>query len=128
MQPNKVVVQFKDGTVRKGTTNDFMTNKESFHLTSTDGTTEGVDISTIKALFFVKDMSGNKDYKEAYKDTIPGGGKKIKVEFSDGEIIIGYALGYSPDRQGFIMSPADLNSNNIRIFVVRSATKSVQFI
>ena len=127
MQPNRVVVQFKDGTVRKGTTNDFMPNKERFHLTSTEGSTEAVDIVRLKALFFVKDISGNKDYREVYNDTIQGGGKKIKVEFTDGEIMIGYALGYSPDRQGFIMTPADLNSNNSRIFVVKSATKNVQF-
>jgi len=128
MQPNKVVIQFKDGSVRKGTTNDFLPNKERFHLTGMDGTTEVVDIDMLKALFFVKDMAGNKDYKESYNDTIQGGGRKIKVEFTDGEIIIGYVLGYSPDRQGFIMSPADFNANNNRIFVVKSATKSVQFV
>lgn len=128
MQPNKVVLQFKDGSVRKGTTNDFLPNKERFHLTSTDGTTEVVDINALKALFFVKDMTGNKDYRETYKDTIQGGGKKIQVEFADGEIIIGYVLGYSPERQGFIMTPSDVQSNNQRIFVVKSATKSIQFV
>ena len=128
MQPNKVVIQFKDGSVRKGTTNDFLPNKERFHLTCMDGSTEAVDINTLKALFFVKDIEGNKDYQESYNDTIQGGGRKIKVEFTDGEIIIGYVLGYSPDRHGFIMSPADLNGNNNRIFVVKSATKNVQFI
>jgi len=128
MQQNKVVIHLKDGSVRKGSTNDFLPNKERFHFTGMDGSTEAVDINTLKAMFFVKDIAGNKDYKETYKDTIQGGGRKISVEFTDGEIIVGYVLGYSPDRQGFIMSPADSNGNNNRIFVIKSATKSVQFI
>ena len=128
MQQNKVVVQLKNGTVRKGITNDFLPNKQRFHLTGMDGSTEPVDIDTLKALFFVKDIDGNKDYKESYNDIIQGGGRKIRVEFADGEVIIGYVLGYSPDRPGFIMSPADSKGNNNRVFVVRSATKHIEFL
>ncbi len=127
MQQNKVVMQLKNGTVRKGITNDFLPNKARFHLTCMDGSTEAVDVDTLKALFFVKDIDGNKDYKESYNDIIQGGGRKIKVEFADGEVIIGYVLGYSPDRPGFIMAPADANGNNNRIFVVASATSHVEF-
>jgi hypothetical protein len=50
------------------------------------------------------------------------------VKFSDGESIIGYTLGYSPDRQGFFMTPADSKSNNQRIFVVKSASEKIEFI
>jgi hypothetical protein len=128
MQQNKVVIQLKNGTVRKGITNDFLPNKARFHFTCMDGSTEAVDVDTLKALFFVKDIEGNKDYKETYNDIIQGGGRKIRVEFADGEVIIGYVLGYSPDRPGFIMSPADCNGNNNRIFVVKSATRNVEFI
>lgn len=128
MQQNKVVIQLKNGTVRKGITNDFLPNKARFHFTCTDGSTEAVDVDTLKALFFVKDIEGNKDYKETYNDIIQGGGRKIRVEFADGEVIVGFVLGYSPDRPGFIMSPADCNGNNNRIFVVKSATRNVEFI
>ncbi len=128
MQQNKVVIQLKNGTVRKGITSDFLPNKARFHFTCTDGSTEAVDVDTLKALFFVKDIEGNKDYKETYNDVIQGGGRKIRVEFADGEVIVGFVLGYSPDRPGFIMSPADCNGNNNRIFVVKSATRNVEFI
>jgi len=128
MQQNKVVMQLKNGTVRKGITSDFLPNKARFHFTCTDGSTEAVDVDTLKALFFVKDIEGNKDYKETYNDVIQGGGRKIRVEFADGEVIVGFVLGYSHDRQGFIMSPADSNGNNNRIFVVKSATRNVEFI
>lgn len=128
MQSNKVIVRYKDGRVMKGNTSDFFPNKISFHLNHLDGKIEVVDIENLKAVFFVKDFEGNKDYKKKYEDTIHGAGRKILVDFSDGESITGYALGYSPDRHGFFITPADLNSNNERIFVLKSATKSIKFL
>jgi hypothetical protein len=50
------------------------------------------------------------------------------VEFVDGEVIIGYALSYAPERHGFFITPADLQSNNERIFVIKSATKKVTIV
>ena len=128
MKPNKVVVRFKDGTIVKGNTSDFFPNKASFHLSYPEGKIEEIDVKELKAMFFVKDFKGNKDHNKKYDDTVHGAGRKVKVDFSDGESIMGYALGYSPDRQGFFMTPADLVGNNERIFVVKSATKSVEFL
>lgn len=127
MQTNKVVVRFKDGMIIKGNTSDFFPNKVRFHLNHLDGKTDEIDIETLKAVFFVKDFEGNKDYQKKYEDTIHAAGRKIEVEFTDGESITGYALGYSPDRHGFFMTPADLSSNNVRIFVIKSATKNITF-
>jgi hypothetical protein len=125
---NKVVVRFKDGTLIKGNTNDFFPNKPLFHISCKDGKIEKISLEDLKGVFFVKDFQGNKDYQNKYEDPIHGAGRKILVEFSDSESIIGYALGYSPDRQGFFITPADLNSNNERIFVIKSATKNVKFL
>ena len=44
MGPNKVVVQFKDGTVMKGSTTDFMPNKACFHLNSQNETVETIQV------------------------------------------------------------------------------------
>ena len=128
MVSNKVVVQYKDGNILKGSTGDFLPTKPRFHLNVLDGSIKEIQVEELKALFFVKDMEGNKDYNETYEDVIEGGGKKIEVEFNDGETIVGYVQSYSPDRQGFIMSPADLNSNNERVFVVMTSAKSVKFL
>ena len=128
MQSNKIIVRFKDGTLIKGTTSDFFPNKTRFHINRLDGNIEEIDLGDLKAVFFVKDFEGNKDYQKKYEDTIPGTGRKILVEFTDAESITGYALGYSPDRTGFFITPADLTSNNQRIFVVKSATKNVKFL
>jgi hypothetical protein len=128
MKTNKVVARFKDGSILKGKTNDFFPNKTSFHLETLDGETKMIDVEQLKAFFLVKDFDGNKSYDEDYQDEISGTGRKIMVKFSDGESIIGYTLGYSPDRQGFFMTPADLSSNNQRIFVVKSASEKIEFI
>ncbi len=128
MAGNQIVIRFIDGSVKKGHTNDFVPNKTSFHLNNKDGKTEDVNIEGIKSIFFVKDLSGNKEHKKNYKDNIPGGGKKIQVEFNDGEIIVGYVLGYSPERQGFFMTPADIEGNNLRIYAVAAAVKKTQFL
>ena len=127
MEQNKVVVQFKDGNIMKGNTSDFFPNKTQFHLTAVSGEMENIDVEQLKAIFFVKESEGDESRNDKYDDGIAGGGRKIQVEFSDSEVVIGYTLSYSPDRHGFFMTPADLKGNNERIFVVKSATKNVKF-
>jgi len=87
-----------------------------------------IQMEELKAAFFVKDFKGNKDHKDMYNDVITGSGKKVKVEFSDGEVITGYTQGYSPERHGFFVTPADVQSNNERIFVIISATRNITFL
>ncbi len=128
MEPNRVVVKFKDNTVAKGKTSDFFPNKNQFHLEEINGEIMEIGIEDLKAIFFVKDFKGNKDHKDNYSDEIAAGGRKMKVRFFDGETVVGYTLGYSPDRQGFYLTPADLQGNNERIFVVKSATEKIEFL
>jgi len=128
MEQNMIVVKYKNQTVLKGKTNDFFPNRNRFHLEKMDGSITDIVVEDLKAIFFVKDFEGNKNHKDRYNDVISNAGKKTKVRFLDGEIIYGYTLGYSPERQGFYLTPADLVGNNERIFIVLSATQNVQFI
>jgi hypothetical protein len=128
MEPNRVVVKFKDNTVSKGKTNDFFPNKTQFHLEEMNGDIVEISIEDLKAIFFVKDFEGNKNHKDNYSDEIAAGGRKIKVVFFNGETVVGYTLAYSPDRQGFFMAPADLQGNNERVFVVKSATEKIELL
>lgn len=128
MVTNKVVLKFKDKTVLKGKTNNFFPNKTSFHLELVNGEQTEIHIEELKALFFVKSFDGDKRHEKNYADKVPGGGRKIKVKFSDGETITGYTTGYSADRAGFYMVPADLKGNNERIFVIASATEAIEMI
>ncbi|HNR13428.1 MAG TPA: hypothetical protein PLG17_02745 [Thermodesulfobacteriota bacterium] len=128
MPANKVVVHYNDGTILKGTTTDFFPNRAQFRINISQGSAQTVYVEEIKAVFFVKDFDGNKQRQDVYESEIIGGGKKIRVEFGDGEVINGHTLGYSPDRIGFFVTPADPDSNNSRIFVIKSSTKSIKFI
>jgi hypothetical protein len=128
MEQNRIVVKYKNQTVLKGKTNDFFPNRTRFHMEQMDGSVRDIVVEELKAIFFVRDFEGNKDHKDSYNDSLSNAGRKTKVKFKDGEIIYGYTLGYSPERQGFYLTPADLGSNNERIFIVTSATENVQFV
>ena len=138
MELNKVVAQFKDGTIIKGKTNNFFPNKKDFHLNAVGSDAAGagreqskviqINAESLKALFFVKNFKGNKDYDERYSDDLLGSGKKVEVKFIDGEVITGYVMNYSIDRYGFFLIPADLQGNNERIFIIKSSTESITFL
>lgn len=126
---NRIVVRYVDGTIKKGTTANFSPSKVNFHLTDKDnGTSEQIDLSHLKAIFFVKSFDGDPDYQERSDVERVGLGKVIKVLFSDGETLVGYTQGFSPARASFIVFPSDPASNNQKVFVVTAATKEVNFL
>jgi hypothetical protein len=134
--PSKIVAHYADGKLLKGFSQDFYPNKPSFHLLpSTTGfsfTEEAIDvwIQDLKAVFFVKDFAGNPMYRER-KDFLEGEhapGRKVRVVFKDGEVMVGSTVGYERQRPAFFMIPADPQSNNRSIFVVVAATTSIRFL
>jgi len=130
MPANKIVIHEKSGTVLKGMTADFLPKRPSFHLSV--GGMHGEEmkqiyIDDLKAVFFVKDFSGNKDYKEAQEPGgLPGSGKKIRAVFKDGETITGYTHVLKMDQAGFFVIPVDPKDNNERIFIVFSSLSSLE--
>ena len=124
----KIVIKFLDGSVMKGESTDFLPDKKYFYLKLIEGGTKKIDIELLKAIFFVKDFEGNKDHKKQYKDLLPWGGKKIRVEFIDGEIIIGYTASFSTGKYGFFITPADSAGNNEKIFALNAAVKEKAFV
>jgi small nuclear ribonucleoprotein (snRNP)-like protein len=128
---NKVVARFQDGRTLKGRTNDFLPTKSAFHLQLEDAPPAAkpmeVSVAELKALFFVHDLDGDPDHKKIndFNPTKPVAGRKVRVEFADGEVLVGTTQGYQPDRPGFFLVPADARSNNERCFIVSKATKQV---
>ena len=131
---NKVVAHFADGRLLKGYTHDFTPARDMFHMTSQleddFGTTYEVNVTELKAIFFVKTLSGNIGYKEKkrYEDVDASRlrGMRIRVEFVDGEVIRGISLGYSKSKKGFFVIPVDPESNNERIYVVAASVRDVK--
>ncbi len=126
----KIVARLMDGRVFKGVTEDFHPGDESIAVKVTDGPWKGekitVEVSDLKAIFFVRDLGGNRDYREK-KLIFPADapGQKVTVTFRDGETIRGTAMGLNLGLNGFFLFPADANSNNRRIFIVRAALRNI---
>ncbi len=133
MEALKIVARYVDGRVVKGLSQDFFPNKDRFHVYPADKTSgETVEIlfKELKAVFFVRDFTGNPKYNER-KEYVEGekpSGRKIEVTFKDGEVLVGATLGYDPNRPGFFLFPADPKSNNVRVFAVATAVKKVRFL
>ena len=126
-----VVVHFLDGSLLKGTTRDFRPKCSSFHLIPADGTSPvEVLCRHLKAIFFVKDLTGKRQRRDIRGFLAAPGkteqGLKISVLFKDGEFLCGHSLTYGADREGFFMFPADPGSNNIRIYVNKSAAVEIK--
>jgi hypothetical protein len=133
MDQVKIVVRYRDGRILKGYTQNFLPNKPSFHVHPHDPGRPRemmeVALEYLKAVFFVKDFSGNSAYQE--KKSLPPGkmlqGRTVGVRFKDGEQLVGSCMGYDPKRIGFFLTPLDADVNNLRIFVVSKAVEEVRF-
>jgi hypothetical protein len=94
----------------------------------------------LKAVFFVKSLEGEKNYRER-KSFAPHGkkGDRVFIKFMDGESLVGFLSGDVPwDRKkgyflaakqmgqkGFFLIPADEKSNNMKVFVILSFVEDV---
>ncbi|MGD8415319.1 MAG: hypothetical protein PVF33_13850, partial [Candidatus Latescibacterota bacterium] len=103
---NRVIAHHIDGTLLKGTTLDFFPTKEKFHITDGGGDVHEIHVNELKAIFFVKDYTGDPDYteKKGFFTKQPQG-KKVMVEFFDGEVLFGFTLSYSTRGLGFFIFP-----------------------
>ena len=132
MEPTKVVVRYANGTVARGFIQNFSPKKDFFYLTPADNSSGPpiyVSVKRLKAVFVVRDFHGNPQFEERnfYMEGEDPPGLKLEVIFTDGEVMVGSSmLSYDPKRPGNFIIPADPESNNIRVYVVSSAVKSVR--
>jgi hypothetical protein len=114
----------------KGSSFDFSPLKPVCRIHSGAAGTVTVRLAELKALFLVKDLAGNPEYRESTAlepgDPRRVGARPIEVRFRDGETMVGLAPAYSADRPFFFLLPADPQSNNTRVLVNRDAVVSVQ--
>src|SRR5512135_3547081 len=134
MEPIKVVIRYANGKLLKGYTNDFFPNKPLFHVhpVETGREDKGIEVvvNQLKAVFFVKDFAGDPSHNDQKHFAESGQplGRKAEVTFADGEVLVGTTIGYDPKRPGFFITPADLQSNNLRTYVVSTAVRAFRFL
>jgi len=89
-----------------------------------------INFDSLKAVFFVKDFIGNKDYKKVRTFNvdfkITPSQRKLIVNFLDGEHLYGTSHTYGRYEIGFFVYPIDPKDNSGRIFVVRKAIESIR--
>jgi len=126
---NDVVAHFLDGRLVKGTSLDVAANRPRCHVRTDDAMVE-VELAKLKALFFVRDIDGDREYTDSItadpSDMRLRGAKGIEVRFHDGERFVGLTNRYPPKQQFFFVLPIDANSNNIRVLVNRFAVESIK--
>ncbi len=133
MEPVKLVLRFTDGRVVKGVSRDFYPDKGRCHIVRPGDPPKAeteVLLTELKAVFIVRDFTGDRTYREQ-KDFSKGArtyGQKVEVTFTDGEVMVGSTLGPGGGlkRRGFFLFPADARSNVLRAFVFSSALKKVR--
>ena len=85
--------------------------------------------SEIKALFFVRRFTGNKDHAEVrFFDTHPQiDGLWIRVTFKDGEVLEGIVANNFDFfvQDGFYIKPPDPNTNNRLVYILKSSLQDL---
>ena len=128
MDTDKVVARFKDGSLIKGKIHAFSIDKSKFRFDMVKGEGREISVEELKAIFWVKDVQGNTNHRDKFYFELDIGGRRIRVRFFDGELIIGHTIGYSSNHPGFFMVPLDTGSNNKGVFVIKSATEIIEFL
>jgi hypothetical protein len=88
-----------------------------------------VPLPDIKAVFFVRDFHGNpqRSERKLFQSRPRLAGLWVQMTFKDNEVLEGLLpnnlLEISPE--GFLATPADLYSNNLKIFVPRTALSKI---
>lgn len=127
----RVVARFTDGRLLKGTTQDFLPNRPTFHLIpASGGAAVDVRCDQLKAVFVVKSLEGDPS-RESLRGFIDAPaattqGRKVAVLFRDGELMCGYTLTYQPGRAGFFLFPVDGGGNNVRVYVLVAAAAEIK--
>ena len=138
----KVVMRLLNGRTIKGTLRDFSASSPTVKLKlSNQPDMMEISLTEVKAIFFVKTYTGNKEYHEKRKFGLAQGrGRRIMVRFKDGEIVLGLSQSLKPSEggslaalsaggaKGITLYPADPESNNTEVFVVLSSLIDLRFL
>jgi len=126
----KVVVRRLDHGLMKGFVDSTSyLGPNGIRMLDREGRTLTIPLHEIKGVFFVKDFDGNaqRSERKLFQSRPRLAGLWVRVLFKDKEVLEGLLpsnlMELSPE--GFLVTPADLYSNNLRIFVPRTALSEV---
>lgn len=103
---------------------------EAVDLLAHDGHLTSIPLGQVKGVFFVRDFEGNpkRPERKVFHSRPRQSGLWVRMIFKDNEVLEGLTpnnlLGLDP--AGFYISPPDMYSNNLRIFVPRRSLKEME--
>jgi len=117
---NEVVLRYRDGHLTRCIlTREFTPLDFAVEARTEAGETIQVNISDLKAIFFLKDPRRREaEMQMGARVTSPPAGAPARVEFFDGEIVHGHVQEYRMENSGFFLYPTSPESNNEMVFVV----------
>ena len=125
---NDVVAHYLNGKIIKGTSMDVAPGKGFCHIRTDEGITK-VEFKDLKALYFVKDLTGDSkrdDTQEVEQDDMRlRGSRLLEVVFKDDERLVVLCNTFPPKTERFFVLPVDMDSNNKRILINRDAIVSI---
>lgn len=123
----KVVLRDRDGNTTFGFSYQTELSDE-IRIITREGKDQTVCLSQLKAVFFVRDFKGDPKYQPVqFLNKAPTSEKLwVRVEFTDGEVLEG-RVNNSLDllvQAGFYLWPSDHETNNLSVFIPKSAIAS----
>lgn len=126
----RVVVRKLDKGLIKGfiDSNGYLANE--IEVLDREGRLVQVPMSEIKGLFFVRDFQGNPDRAERkiFRSRPRLAGLWVRMTFKDTEVLEALLPNdlLAVDPLGFLVTPPDVYSNNLRIFIPRTALTEME--
>lgn len=95
-----------------------------------EGRLQGVPLHELKGVFFVREFQGNPQHLErkVFRSRPKLSGLWVRMTFQDTEVLEGIIPNnlLSLDPTGFVFTPLDVYSNNLKIFVPRGALTGLE--
>jgi hypothetical protein len=134
----RVIIRYANGSILRGYLNeeeiqDLKTSStDQLAIQNVAGNREMVEVSGLKAIFFVKSFEGSQDYSEfkVFTHQPSGVGVWVRVHFHDGEVMEGIApneLGTFADPV-FSLTPPDPQSNNETVILSKNCLENMQIL
>lgn len=127
----KVVVRKLDRESVKGYVNpNSCLGPEGVELMDVDGHRRVIPLEEIKGVYYVREFEGNQERTErkTFLSRPKLNGLWIRMTFKDAEVLDGLISEnlLATEPQGFLVTPPDVYSNNLKIFVPRAALSALE--
>jgi uncharacterized protein DUF6982 len=129
----KVVIRKLDNSVIKGYADSASyLGPQGVEILDSEGRLVKVPLCDLKGIFFVRDFVGNRQRNErkVFQSRPRSRGLWVRMTFTDKEVLEGIIPNdlLELEAQGFLVTPPDVHSNNLKIYVPRTALTALEVV